>query len=175
MKFTERVAIVLFVIGFTLKGSQIQGGDIILVSALASLCLLYFPLGFYSLKKPNLPHRFIIPSLLYGLALATMIVGLFFKLMILPGGEAWQVICSPVWLIAIIFNILKLRNNNSNSDVKLYYRSILIKNVFLILFNLILYIVPTENLIDLFNGKGTPASEQMKDYYHNQKKLNGDY
>ena len=45
----------------------------------------------------------------------------------------------------------------------------------MILFNLILYIVATENLIDLFNGKGTPASEQMKDYYHNQKKLNGDY
>lgn len=172
MKFTERVAIVLFVIGFTLKSSQIQGGDIILVTSLASLCLLYFPLGFYSLKKPNLPHRFIIPSLLYGLALATMIIGVFFKLMILPGGAAWQVICAPIWLISIIIIIYKYLKT---IDAKLYYRSILIKNVFLILFNLILYIVPTENLIDLFNGKGTPASEQMKDYYHNQKKQNGDY
>jgi len=172
MKFTERVAIVLFVIGFTLKSSQIQGGDIILVTSLASLCLLYFPLGFYSLKKPNLPHRFIIPSLLYGLALATMIVGLFFKLMILPGGEAWQVICAPLWLIflgIILYKYLK------TVDAKMYYKNILIKSTCLVLLNLILYIAPTKTMIELFYGKGTPASEQMKDYYHNQKKLNGDY
>ncbi|MDZ4757708.1 MAG: hypothetical protein SGJ10_06155 [Bacteroidota bacterium] len=172
MKFTERVAIVLFVIGFILKSSQVQGGDIILVTSLASLCLLYFPLGFYSLKKPNLSVKFIFPSIIYGFILSTMLVGLFFKLMILPGGEAWQVICSPFWFLAIATIIYKYLKA---TDAKLYYRSILIKSIFLLVLNIIFYIVPAESMIDLFNGKGTPASEQMKDYYHRLKDKEGVY
>ncbi len=172
MKFTERVSVVLLVIGFVLKTSQIQGGDIILISALVSLCLLYFPLGFYTLKKSNISLAFIIPSILYGLVLSTMILGLFLKLMILPGGEAWQVIGAPIWLLVVCIIIYKYLKATT---AKLYYRSILIKSVFLLFLNMILYIVPTENLIDLFNGKGTPASEQMKNYYHRQKAVDGYY
>ncbi len=172
MKFPERVAIVLLSIGVILKTSQIQGGDIIMVSALAILCLLYFPLGFYSLKIANLGHQFIIPSILYGFVLATMIVGLFFKLMILPGGDAWQVINAPVWVLVFAFLMYKYLKA---TDAKSYYKSILTKYIFLIILNLILYIFPTENLIELFNGKGTSASEQMKNYYHKQKAADGYY
>lgn len=172
MKFPERVSMVLFVIGFTMCASQIQGGTIILVTALAALGVLYFPLGFYTFKKESNVKTIILSSLIFGLILLTLVFGVFLRLMILPGGEAWQIICAPFWLIALgtlIYMTIK------RTGQKIYYRSVLIKTIFLFVLNVLLYLVPTETMIDLFNGKNTPASEQMKDAYHRQKEAEGYY
>lgn len=117
MKQTERVLIVLAVIGLIMKLSLIAGGAILLVLAISALACFYY-LGFALFNDIRLRHIFkkasyanaspgrIIGAIGASFGLSGMLVGILFRLQFWPGAAinllAGIVLTAILLLVALV-------------------------------------------------------------------------
>lgn len=171
MKFFERVTLVLLGISIILMLLKQNEGVLVFLSATITGIIIYFPLGFLTLYYDGLPKIYKVYGLITGIIFASLIIGIYMRTMILRGGEAWQIIFSPLWLLVCIFIVFKRYKNPNN----IFYRSITFKFVLLLFINIFLYLLPVEILIDKIHSTNNINSQRMKDYYNKIIKEDGDY
>ncbi len=144
---TEKTFTIIFIIGLIFTLLHWPGGGITLVISLATISILYFPAAFYffcdkAIKKQNLAL-----SIISGIFLSLIPLGILFKLMFWPGGHLYLLIgtvSTPIILTVVYF--LKSR---STEDLSTYYKNMFLRTTILSVLTITFYLIPTDTLLKI--------------------------
>jgi hypothetical protein len=130
---TEKIFSAIILVGILMKLFHLPFAAPLLTLSLGTLSILYFPLGFYFLnvkfKKKNIGL-----SLISGLLLNIIPIGILFKLMHWPSSDQMLIvgIVSSV-LLFVIISVVKNIKSSTNEEVKktgeLYQKNLLDEEV----------------------------------------------
>ncbi|MBL0072424.1 MAG: hypothetical protein IPP34_11710 [Bacteroidetes bacterium] len=144
---TEKVLIVLAIIGICFKFLHWEGGGLILILSLMALSVIYFPGGFYffsdkSVKRQNIPL-----SIISGFFLAIAPVGVLFKFQYWEG-KTVMLLVSVISSI-IIFSIALILKSKATDELKVYYKNMLLRTAIITVVTIMVSLVPSETLIKI--------------------------
>ena len=144
---TEKGLAITFLIGILFKLMHWPGASLILVLSLSTLAIIYFPGAFYFfcdkvIKKSNLAL-----SIISGLLLSIIPIGILFKLQYWPGAGLYLLIGSVAAPIILILTLVL--KSKAADELKTYYKNMTLRAVVLAAFSLILYLTPTATLVHL--------------------------
>ena len=168
MKNFERIVATIALLGIILKLCMVSSGSILIVISLSTLYIFYF-LSFIFLngirfrdifKRESYKHtnaKRIIGAIGIGFALSTIIMGILFKLLFWTGADQQLIVGLPLAaFISIIAFIFYLRNKIE------YYRRIFRRVAIIGGFGLLLYLTPTNTLVDLYYRNDPEYAELYK-------------
>jgi hypothetical protein len=87
MKWVERAAWGAAIVGIAMRSGAQPGAGFLLVLGLSTAAILYFPLGWLSLGGPEGGRTLVPLSLITGLVLSLLCVGMLFTLQQWPGAD----------------------------------------------------------------------------------------
>lgn len=169
MKKFERIAGILALLGITLKFFDIPGNGIITTLALSILSVFYYVFSFAlfnnilfldifnkaAYKETNAKR--IIGSIGLGFALSLITIGALFKLQFWSGGTT-QLVTGLATLV-LIMAIATMFYFRSKAD---FYIRIFKRIAIYGSFGLLLYLTPSNTLVDLFYGANPEYAELFK-------------
>ena len=144
---TEKIVAVIFLVGLLFKLMLWPFGGVLVVISLGGIGMMYFPGAFYFFSDKNISRQNIALSIISGLFLAFVVLGILFKLQYWPGSHLYLLIgtyTSPVLLI--ITYILK---STSTEELKRYYSSMLLRIGVLTLLSLLFFLTPTSTILKI--------------------------
>lgn len=168
---TEKIFAIVIVLSILLKylfGFPLTG--IIVVLALSTLSLIYFPFGFYFLSDRNINNQKVALSVFAGMAFGPAIMGILFKVMYWPGSMPMiqTGLVTSVLILAITFLLYKrsqkaLTDTPSFSDaidtefvqnasiqktsISSYYKKLLQRGLVIVFATFLIGVIPTSALI----------------------------
>lgn len=161
---------------------NVPGNVVLLILSLTTLSGLYFPFGFYFCSGKTIKEQNILLSLLGGMVLSIVPVGIVFKLFMWPGYQAQ--LTMVLVLIPALLLIVYFISRRPNPNLKTYYKNFLSRTVFWLVMGLLFYVVPATTLIRLefsrqpelmqlklktLEHPGDPAYERDIENYHRQQ------
>lgn len=117
---TEIGLFIAFLIGLVFRFLHWPGSGVIIVISLSSISLVYFPGAFYFFSDKVLKRQNLILSIISGLFLATIPMGMLFKLQYWPGANRYLLagaVSAPIILGVTLF--LKAK---AGDKLKYYYK-----------------------------------------------------
>lgn len=156
MKLTEKILAVLITISLFLKLFLIPGGGVLLILAGETLIIMYFAFGFAFFNDVRLRHIFkknafagtnkirIIGGVGTGICLSNLLTGILFKLQYWPGANSMLLIALMPSFILMIIVLVKLLTKADRYYQKVQWRMVIIGT-----FSLILFFLPTIELVKL--------------------------
>lgn len=136
---TERILTALAVLALVLKIAGIAGANIILISSVAGLVLLYFPFGFYFFA-PAKPHGHSVwVSAAAGMVLSIALYGLLFKLMRWPGAAVIEY--AGLLTIGLSF-VLYEQKLACAPSLQTYYSQLLKRSIIVTAISVLVLIIP---------------------------------
>ncbi|MGB0851086.1 MAG: GldL-related protein [Bacteroidia bacterium] len=84
---TELSFIMIIVLACFAKYMRWPGADIILIMSMGLLALIYFPLGAYFLSYKKMKNSIVALSVISGLAISILVLGVLFKIQHYPGAH----------------------------------------------------------------------------------------
>lgn len=174
MKRMEKILWSLFIVGLLFKIMHWPGAGILTIFSLAFISVLYFYLGiglFNNLsinsmfKKESYSHnqRYnLLFGAVFGIILATLVIGFLFKFMLWPGGN--MMLSIGLISILIILSIYLLIKNNSKVSIA---KSAFFRVAFVIFISLCLYGIQTDSIIDFYYPNDPRYAEALKQIIHN--------
>lgn len=177
MKKTEKILVTITLLGVVLRFLLIPGASELITVGATVLAILYGYFSFALLndirlrqifKKTsytNLSWKRILISVLIGFSISTIVFGILFKLLILPGAYELLIIglVGTGFLIVIIFLVPKMKNES--------YRKIYIRCVPIVVLGLTLYLVSTEFLIRTLYRENPSFVKAAIESIHNPNNL----
>lgn len=146
---TEKVMISIFILAFIAKLFNLPGPSIPLILSSGIISILYFPGAFYFFSDKLLKRQNIALSIIGGVVLALIPIGILFKIMFWPGAQvelAFSLILTPILLIITI-----LLSKKNNEELKVYYKNYLTRIIFWLTLCVVFYFVSNSTLIKIQN------------------------
>ena len=147
---TEKVMTSIFLLAFIAKLFDLPGLSILLILSLGIISILYFPLAFYFFSDKSLNRQNIALSIVGGMVLAIIPMGILFKIMFWPGAQvelASSLILTPILLVITI-----LLSRKNNEELKVYYKNYLTRIIFWLTLCVAFYFVSNSTLIKIQNN-----------------------
>ena len=149
---TEKVIACLFVIGLLFKFVlHFPGGGVILVVSLMLLSLVYCPLAFYFFSDKEIKKQNLALSIVAGMFLGLVPMGILFKIMYWTGADRYLFICSIT--VPIILGAIYYLKNKASVELATYYKNMLMRTFVLAFVTAVFYLTSTETLIHIQEGK----------------------
>lgn len=174
MRKAELIAAGLIIVGFLLRLLHVDFGGAIMFIGLVVLAFVYFPMGFafFNLVRLKDSHkkesynevntkRFY-GAIVVGLALALVIVGSMFQLLLWPGGTLileFGLAFTALAFIDAVFYYFR-------SKVPYYIRT-MTRIAIIGFMGLVVYAVPQSQFVDMYHGNNPEYAELKKQYLDN--------
>lgn len=158
MKITEKILILLFIIGIILKIAAIKAGGMLCFYSGAGLFFMYFIFGFAffnGIRFRNIFKKssyagikpiYIFVAVLAGLGLGIGEAGIVFKTQIWKGAD---MLCETGFIFSLVVTVVSASNLRSNNAA--FYKRILYRSVPILLLLVIMNIMPYKTATDLFD------------------------
>lgn len=182
---TEKVLTTLFALAVLAYFYNVPGNSILLTLVLITLTFIYFPLSFYFYADKSIKQQNMVLSVLGGMVLSMIPLGILFKLLFWPGYTLQLIptlFLTPILLVAVVF-----LSQRSSIELKTYYRNYLTRIVFWLLMSLVFFLIPAVTLIKvkyrhepdlarikiqvLENPNNTDYYQQLENYYRQRDSL----
>jgi hypothetical protein len=137
---TEKALTTIFIIGLVFKLFNWPFADWILAISLFAIIIIYFPGSFYFFSDKIIKRQNIALSIVSGLFLSLIPLGIIFKIMYLPGGEFFLLIGTVI--APIFFAITYFLKSKTNEDLKNYYKNMLFRTGVLTVLAVLFYLIP---------------------------------
>lgn len=160
---TEKTLAVVFVVAVLLMLFHVPGEGIITVISLSTLSMLYFPGAFYFFSDKDIKRQNLGLSIVSGLLLSLIPLGILFKIMHWPGGEMYLLLGSvsaPI-ILAFVY-ILKTK---AADELTTYYKNMVQRTSVLAVLALTFYLIPSETLIKI-NYWDDPELARLKTLHY---------
>jgi hypothetical protein len=146
---TEKIVTLIFILALIARLLDLPGPSILLILSLGIISILYFPLAFYFFSDKTINRQNIALSIVGGMVLAIIPLGILFKIMFWPGAQielTASLILTPILLIITI-----ILSRNSNEELKIYYKNYLTRIIFWLTLCIVFYFVSNSTLIRIQN------------------------
>lgn len=144
---TEKTLTIIFLVGLIFKLLHWPEAGIILVISLSTIAMLYFPGAFYFFCDKVIKRQNLALSIVSGLFLSLIPLGILFKIMYWPGGHLYLLIgtvTAPIILIVVYF--LK---SKTTDDLATYYKNMFVRTTVLTVLTISFYLIPTATLLKI--------------------------
>ncbi|MDP1727265.1 MAG: hypothetical protein Q8M15_10820 [Bacteroidota bacterium] len=144
---TEKVLTILFLVGLLFKVLHWIGASQILAISLMTIAMLYFPAAFYFFCDKVIKRQNIALSIVSGLFLSLIPLGILFKIMYWRGGQVYLLtglVTAPIILAVIYF----LKSKTAD-ELKTYYRNMFLRTSILTALAFLFYLTPTSTLLEI--------------------------
>ena len=144
---TEKILTSIFILALLAHFFNIPGHSMLLILTVVVLTTLYFPLAFYFYSDKTLRQQNIALSVLGGIVLAIIPIGILFKLLTWPGYQVQlgtAIILTPILLVVTL-----LLYKKSNAELKSYYKNFLTRITFWLLMCIVFYFISVVTLIKI--------------------------
>lgn len=162
---TERVFAMIFLIGIVFKLSNWEGGGIIHTTAALTLSMLYAAGGFYFFCDRNLRRQNLALSIVAGLLLSIVPLGILFKLQYWEG--AGTLILASVLVALPLYVALLIAKPRANDDLNTYYKNMRWRTGILAALSLLLLLTPMSTLLRLQYWNDPELARIKTLYYSN--------
>jgi len=146
MKIIERVLWGVVCLAILLKILHLPLGSFFLIIGMSSLSIFYFWLTALLLPKPTVKDQNIALSIVTGIALSTLAVGVLFKLQFWPNYGFFLTVGSAIGAVALAWALWVLRDR---PDLIVYRARLLNRLIPFITIAIFFFLLPTRSLIDL--------------------------
>jgi hypothetical protein len=174
MRKTEKILIVLIIIGQLMRIFEVSGGSVISISAAMLLAFLYLFFGFalfngvrfrniFQKGSFHMDRKQIAISVFLGLGLAFSIMGIVFKLQILK--EANITLMTGIIIMAVLLAILLKYWKNTS-----FYSRIIIRVIGYGILATILLATPAKWWVDVYYFRHPDYAESLKERLGNPEK-----
>lgn len=143
---TEKVLALLFLIGIAFKLFHWDGGSIITVITVLTLSALYLVGGFYFFCDGNLRRQNLAFSIIAGMSLCVVPLGILFPIQYWEGAQPMIVSATMVSVLFLIITII-LRAFASD-ELKTYYNNMLWRTGILAGLSLLLLLTPVATFFE---------------------------
>ncbi|RZJ67447.1 MAG: hypothetical protein EOO50_05520 [Flavobacterium sp.] len=135
---TESAFTGLFLIGIIFRLLHFPGGSLFVILALSTLALLYFPFGFFFLSDKSIKNQNTALSIVTGLFLSTLVIGIEFGILNWPGANVLLIIGAISVIITLALTLSQKQTNKEESR-KRYYDRLAIRQIFFLLVGLVAF------------------------------------
>jgi hypothetical protein len=144
MKRLEQGAWAIAILGILFRVMLWPGAGVLLVLGLSTVAIVYFPLGWMVLGKPTRKDQLIPLSVITGLVLSLLTIGILFKLQFWPGAD-FDLLMGLLGAIVVEVSILSLHSRNPG--IEHYFKGLRHRVLLIGLPALLLYLVPANTLV----------------------------
>jgi hypothetical protein len=144
---TEKTLTILFLIGLIFKLLHWPGAGIILVISLSTIAMLYFPAAFYFFCDKVIKRQNLALSIISGLFLSLIPLGILFKIMYWPGGQMYLLIGSVT--APIILTVIYFMKSKTTDELATYYKNMFVRTVVLMVLTITFYLIPSATLLKI--------------------------
>ena len=144
---TEKIFWYIFIGSFILRLLNIPGHGLLTVLDLSLLSLLYFPVGFYFFCDKKIQTQNIALSIVSGLFLSIIPIGIMFKLQHYQGKDIFMImgLASGV----IFFIITYFLRKKSSDELRVYYKNMFLRTLVLSIAVLFFILLPTKVIFQI--------------------------
>ncbi len=143
---TEKVLALLFVTGIAFKLLHWDGGGIITVFTILTLSALYLVGGFYFFCDANLRRQNLAFSIIAGICLCVVPLGILFPIQYWEGAQPMIVSSTMVSVLFLIITIVL--SAVASDELKTYYNNMLWRTGILTALSLLLLLTPVATLFE---------------------------
>ena len=158
MKWIERVAWGLALLGLLFRVLHWPFGGLFTVLGLSGAAILYFPLGWLLFGGPSRKDQLLPLSLITGLVLSLTTIGILFKLQLWPGAE-FNLMMGLGGCVVVLVAILGIHSRRLLAEH--YFKALRLRLLVIGFVGLLLYWVPTPSLIKASVGAGTERADLL--------------
>ena len=160
---TERVLVILFLIGILFKFFHWTGFGLILTIACFSTAIIYCPFSFYFFSDKSLSNQNLPLSIISGFFLSIVPLGILFKIQYWNGAQiqlGFGLIITPIFLI-----IALIMKNRAPEAQAIYYRNLTLRFTVLTSLTYLFYFTSTATLLKI-QYHDDPKLGQLKILYY---------
>jgi hypothetical protein len=145
---TEKTLAVIIILAILLKWLHIPFMNIVLIQSLSLLTFIYLFGSFYFLCDKDISRQNMVLSIVWGLCLGVIPMGILFKLCWWPGSGAILIVgvYSALFFLILIYFLKK----KAPEELSTYYKNLTARTIALFTIALIFYLTPTLEIIKIF-------------------------
>jgi hypothetical protein len=144
---TEKILTIIFIVGLISKVLHWSGAEQLLAISLFTLAILYFPTAFYFFCDKVIKRQNLVLSIVSGLFLALVPLGVLFKIMYWSGGQTYLSV--GVVTSLIILAVIYFLKSKTSEDLKIYYENMFLRTSVLTCLAIIFYLTSTSTLLKI--------------------------
>jgi Na+(H+)/acetate symporter ActP len=159
----------VFLTGLILKFVQIPGGEFLLIISLGVLAMIYFPAAFYFFCDKKIKQQNLAFTIISGLFLSVIPIGVLFKLQYWQGASLYLligIIITPILLFVSYLLLVK-----SEENLKNYYKNMIVRTSILGFISLLLFSIPTETLLKFQYWNDPEVARLKSQQYSNPTRI----
>jgi hypothetical protein len=164
---TEKILSAVFLLGLVLKFLNIPAAGMLLMLSLMGIGILYFPAAYYFFSDKEIKRQNIPLTIVAGLFLSLIPIGILFKLLYWPGPVKMYLIIGAV-TAPIIFIISYISRTKAVDDLKIYYKNMLFRTGILTVLA-VLFLLTSPGSILKIQYRNDPELARLKiQYFENR-------
>ena len=144
---TEKTFWFIFIGAFVLRLLNVPGHGILTVFDLGLLSILYFPLSFYFFSDKEIKRQNIALSIVSGVFLSIIPIGIMFKLQHYPGQFLFMIIGLVSGLT--LFVLTYILRKKCNDDLQTYYKNMFKRTLILSVAAIVFTLLPSKTIIQI--------------------------
>jgi len=144
---TEKTLSIIFLVGLIFKLLHWPGAGEILVISLSTIVMLYFPAAFYFFCDKVIKRQNLALSIVSGLFLSLIPLGILFKIMYWPGGQLYLLIGTVS--APIILTVIYFLKSKTTENLATYYNNMFSRTIVLTVLTITFYLIPTATLLNI--------------------------
>ena len=139
---TEKLVALLALAGIILKLLHVPGAAVLVTISLLLLSMLYFPAAFYFFSDKQIKRQNLALSIIAGLCLSIVPVGILFKVQRWEGAQLY--LSGGLATVIILLIVTYLLKAKAAPDLKIYYRNLVARLMISGVVSAVLYLLPAE-------------------------------
>jgi hypothetical protein len=159
---TEKIFAGIFLVGLLFKLMYWPFSGVLLVVSLGSIATMYFPAAFYFFSDKKISRQNVALSIISGLFLAFVVLGILFKLMYWPSSHLYLLI--GTYTTPILLIITHLLKSKATEELKVYYKNMFLRIIILALLCVTFFLTPTSTLLKI-QHRNDPELARLKALY----------
>jgi len=136
MKFFEKILWIAVVLGLLLKVLHLPFSSLLLILGLSILSMSYLFAGWFMFATPTRQDQDTTTSILTGIALSVMVLGLLFKIQVWPMASFFLLLSIPFTGVMLVVLLI---TRNSKPELKRFYSAMTIRTVPILVAALVMY------------------------------------
>lgn len=144
---TEKIFAAIFFAGLLFKVLHWPGAGPLIVISATSLSMMYMGFAFYFFCDKKIINQNIFLSVISGILLSTVPVGLMFKLQYWPGAQL-MMLCAIVTAPLVLLLVLVFKGKATDA-LQVYYSNMLRRSLILIVLAVVFFITPSSTLLKI--------------------------
>lgn len=161
---TEKFTFGLFLLAMAFKFMNWPGSGILLLGSTFTTSLLYCFFSFYFFSEGGIKNQNLGLTIISGVFLAFVPIGLLLKLLYWSGDQMYLAIGAGLTLITLLINLIL---KGKREELQTYYRRMIIRSSVLFTLALLFFIVPRTTLIKIQYSNEPELAKLKVLYYSN--------